>query len=103
MTLPENCEPWLLATRLSWRGVGMPDVQDWREVVVQSEETQALVLECRGGCDDGFFIIKGVYDHCSYSNIAIEPCLYGEVLINDKVINDSVRILSRMCEYVFIA
>ena len=75
MRLSENCEPWLLATRLSWRG----------------------------GFDDGFFIIKGVYDLHSYSNIAIVSCLYGEVLINDKVINDSVRILSRMCEYVFIA
>ena len=98
MTLPENCDPWLLATSLSWRGIGMPDVQDWREVVVKFEETQALVLECRGGCDDGFFRIKGVYAPHSYYNRAILSWLYGEVFINY-----SVRILSRMCEYVFIA
>jgi len=77
----------------------MPDVQDWREVVVKFEEIQALVLECRGGCrDDGFLGIKGVYAPHSYCNIAILSWLYGEVFINY-----SVRILSRMCEYVFIA
>lgn len=92
MRLSENCEPCLLATSLSWRGIGMPDVRDWREVVVKLEEIQALVLECRCGFDDGFFIIKGVYEAHSYSNIAIVSCLYGEVLTKDKVINDSVGI-----------
>lgn len=49
MTLLESCDPRLLVMSLSWRGIGMPDVQDWQEVVVKCEEIQVLVLERRGG------------------------------------------------------